>query len=203
MVDVDWDERYQGDQEVRPWDTGIVEPELKRCITEDLRDVKLKRALEIGCGTGTNAIWLAEQGLDVVGTEISPTAIKVANEKLAGKIMSVRFVENDIVTNSPVPAATVDFVFDRGVFHVMSPDQKRAFVKHVAEALVPGGWWLCMAGSADETKPDDKGPPRLSATSFIASVEGAFEVYSIQRSHFELPDGSSYAAWRALFKRRE
>jgi SAM-dependent methyltransferase len=202
MVDVDWDERYQGEQDVRPWDTGVVEPELKRCTTEDLREEKLKSALEIGCGTGTNAIWLAEQGMDVVGTEISPTAIKAANAKLAGKIMSVRFVDHDIVASSPVQPGTIDFVFDRGVFHVMSAEQKQSFVKHVAEALIPGGWWLCMAGSADETKPDDKGPPRLTAAQFIAAIEPAFELHSINRSHFELPDGSSYAAWRALFKKR-
>lgn len=199
---VNWDERYQGDAESRPWDIGTVEAELKRIVEADLSGTKISRALDIGCGTGTNAIWLAERGIDVLGTEISPTAIAAANKKIAGKNLSIRFIENDIVRTPPVQAGSMDFAFDRGVFHVMTAPQRGPFVKHVAQSLSDRGWWLCMAGSKDETKPADRGPPRLSATELLASVEAEFEVQSLRKSFFGLPDGAEYAAWTLLLRKR-
>jgi SAM-dependent methyltransferase len=202
MHEVNWDERYQGDAEQRPWDIGSVEAELKRVVENELAGEKISRALEIGCGTGTNAIWLAERGVDVLGTEISPTAIAAANKKVAGKNLPIRFVENDIVQTPPVQPGSIDFAFDRGVFHVMGPQQRGPFVKHVAQSLSEGGWWLCMAGSADETKPADRGPPRLKAAELIAAVEAEFEIHSLRKTFFGLPDGAEFAAWALLLRKR-
>lgn len=201
-MDVNWDGRYQGGPEERPWDIGVAEAELKRCFAEDLRDEKISRALEIGCGTGTNSIWMAEHGLDVLGTEISPTAIAAARAKIDGTSLAVRFMQHDILEGPPVQPETIDFVFDRGVFHVMGVDQRRLFSRNVAAVLRDGGWWLCMVGSADEMKPMDKGPPRLTATEVLSSVEPEFELHSMRRAFFELPDGSEFAAWRVLLRKR-
>jgi SAM-dependent methyltransferase len=202
MHEVNWDERYQGDVDQRPWDIGTVEPELVRCVEQDLAGQKISRALEIGCGTGTNAIWLAQRGVDVLGTEISPTAIDAANQKVSGKNLPIRFVQNNIVESLPVAPGTINFAFDRGVFHVMGPDQRGPFVKHVAQSLADGGMWLCMAGSKDEAKPEDRGPPRLTASELIGAVELEFEVISLRKSFFELPDGSRFAAWALLLRKR-
>jgi methyl halide transferase len=200
MVDVNWDERYQGEPEQRPWDSGVVEPELIRGV--EALHPKPKRALEIGCGSGTNAIWLAKQEIAVIGTDISPTAVDEAKKKADEARLSIDFRVQDILVEPPVAPESIDFAFDRGVFHIMNEEQRRTFVEHLAQSLQHRGWWLCLAGSADETKPADKGPPRLTATELLASVEARFELHSILRSHFELPDGSQYAAWRALFCKR-
>lgn len=200
MTEIDWDERYRGAAECRPWDNGAVDAELMRVFA----DFKAKptAALEIGCGTGTNAIWLAEQGVSVVATDLAPTAIAEAKTKAETAGVNADFRVHDILQTCPVDGGTIDLVFDRGVFHVMSAEQRSTFVEHVAEGMRAGASWLCLAGSADETKPPDKGPPRMKASEIILSVEERFEVVSLNQYLFALPDGSEYRAWRALLRKR-
>src|SRR5690606_28822830 len=80
MSQPDWNERYaSGDV---PWDTG--EPdELLVGLVASGAVAPRSRAVEIGCGTGTNALWLARQGFDVVACDISKLAIERARAKLA------------------------------------------------------------------------------------------------------------------------
>ena len=77
--------------------------------------------LNIGCGTGMNAIWLAQRGFETVGMDIAPTAIERAREK-AGRagVANVRFVCGDILETLPVARCSVDLVLDRGYFPVVT-----------------------------------------------------------------------------------
>jgi methylase of polypeptide subunit release factors len=59
-----------------PWDTGITPPELRAVVESG--QVRPGRALDLGCGTGTNVLYLAQHGFDVVGVDISSRAIAVA-----------------------------------------------------------------------------------------------------------------------------
>ena len=78
-------------------------------------------ALDIGRGTGMNAIWLAQRGFETVGMDIAPTAIERAREK-AGRagVANVRFVCGDILETLPVARCSVDLVLDRGCFPVVT-----------------------------------------------------------------------------------
>src|SRR5690606_39189733 len=104
----DWDRRYQtGDL---PWDTGVADHNL----LETLEMLKLPAggALEIGCGTGTNAIVLAQHGLrPVVATDVSPRAIGLAQAKAKQAGVEVDFRVHDIVQSLPVEPGSVQFVF--------------------------------------------------------------------------------------------
>jgi len=199
--DWDWDARYKEGKEALPWDTGLPAPELVEFF--DTLAKKPARALEIGCGTGTNAIWMAQQGVDVVATELSPTAVDTALEKQKSSGTNVQFLVSDILEKSPAPASSIDFVFDRGVFHVMAPELRQKFVDRVADALADKGLWFCLAGNADELRdPDSPGPPQLKASELIDKIEGKFEVISLERASFVLPDGKPHLAWKALFSKR-
>lgn len=70
----DWDKRY--DEDDMPWDTGMPEITLINLIAQWPQGIK--RVLEIGCGTGSNAVWLAEQGLEVTAMDISDKALALA-----------------------------------------------------------------------------------------------------------------------------
>lgn len=65
-----WNESYASGQ--LPWDTGQPEPLLVEFVNSNV--VAPSAALEIGVGTGTNAIWMAERGFDVLGVDIAPLA---------------------------------------------------------------------------------------------------------------------------------
>src|SRR5690349_16681532 len=141
-----WNESYASGN--LPWDTGQPEPLLVDFITSGVV-VSGQRTLEIGAGTGTNAIWLAERGFDVLGVDVSPLPVERANAKTAGRALSCRFVTLDFLA-APPPGGRFSFVFDRGCFHVFDEPAERArFAAHVAAVLEPGGLWLSLIGSTE------------------------------------------------------
>ncbi|MBZ0186170.1 MAG: class I SAM-dependent methyltransferase, partial [Candidatus Obscuribacterales bacterium] len=163
LENIDWDERYKGDAEGRPWDTGSPAPELVEYF-EHL-DSPPAHVFEIGCGTGTNAIWMSKKGSSVVATDISPTAIDAALKKAKEASIEIDFKVSDILEESPAQNESIDFVFDRGVFHVIEPESRNKFARRVADLLVSQGHWLCLVGNADEIRgPEVIGPPQLMAS---------------------------------------
>jgi len=126
-----WNDSYASGQ--LPWDTGQPEPVLVEFITSGA--ITPGPALEIGAGTGTNAIWMAERGFDVFGVDLSPLAVERAHAKLEGRPLRCRFAAADFLT-APPPESPFQFVFDRGCFHVFDePDERQRFAAQVAGAL--------------------------------------------------------------------
>lgn len=195
-----WEERYS-QKEPLPWDSGIAAPELVKYFAG--LETLPGEVFEIGCGTGTNAIWLAQQGCHVVGSDISPTASERDRHKAKDAGLSVRFEVADICHQDIVEAGSMDLVFDRGVFHVMTQPNRPIFAEKAAMVLKQGGHWLCLAGSKDEVREDpNMGPPQLSCLELLQHIEPLFYVEKIEKTYFVLPDDSRHVAWAALFCKR-
>ena len=165
-MEMNFEERYQ--QGDTPWDHGAPDVNLVEWVNQ--RPIQPCRVLDIGCGTGENAIWLARHGFDVLGCDLSETAINRAREKALKRKVSCAFQVADYLNDS-IEEAPFGFIFDRGCFHGLDDREKRIlFVQHVAADLTDGGWWLSLVGSCDEPE-RDIGPPQLSATELIEVVE--------------------------------
>jgi SAM-dependent methyltransferase len=189
-----WNESYASGQ--LPWDTGEPEPLLVDFVNSGA--VTPRRTLEIGAGTGTNAIWMAERGFDVLGVDVSPLAVKRADAKLEGRALPCRFAASDFLAGPP-PDGSFQFIFDRGCFHVFDePAERERFAAHVAAALAPGGLWLSMIGST-EGPPREVGPPRRSAREVTLAIEPALEIVELRLAEFH---GISAKAWFCLSRRR-
>ena len=191
-----WNEHYaSGDL---PWDTGQPDPLLVDFVASG--GVTRGRALDVGCGTGSNALWLAERGFDVLGVDISPIAIERARAKLAGSTLRCRFETSDFLARAPT-APAFELVFDRGCFHIFDEAEERAcFATRVAAALAPGGLWLTLSGST-EGSPRDGGPPRRSARELVAAIEPEMEILALRSTEFEsLLEPAK--AWFCLSRRR-
>ncbi len=159
------------------------------------------KALEIGCGTGTNSIWLARQGFDVTGVDLSEVAIERAEAKAAEAGVDCRFVADDFLVD-PVPGAPYGFVYDRGCLHVFDRAKDRArFAARVADLLGPEGVWHSLIGSTDGP-PRDVGPPRRSATEITAAVEPHFEILELRSTSFDSDEHSHARAWVMVGRRR-
>ena len=196
MPHPDWNERYATGN--LPWDTGQPDEHL----VELARDGTLRagRALEVGCGTGTNALWLAGHGFDVVAVDLAPLAIAQARAKAAGAARA-RFEVLDFLAADP-PGAPFDLVFDRGCFHVFDePDARARFAARVAALLAPGGAWLSLVGST-EGPARDVGPPRRSAREVAAALEPVLELQVLRSVVFATADRAPAAAWLCLARRR-
>ena len=88
-TDRDWNTRYvEGDL---PWDSGLASRELRRVLDET--GIAPCRALELGCGTGTNAIELARRGFDVTAVDCAPRALEIAQRKATAAGVTVNWRE--------------------------------------------------------------------------------------------------------------
>ena len=195
----DWDEHYA--QGHTPWDTG--EPDAHLVELVESGELPPGRALELGCGSGTNALWLAERGFEVTALDISPLAIEQARAKQAAARTRATWLVHDVLA-APPPGGPYDLVFDRGVLHVFDEPADRArFAGRVAAALRFGGRWLCLAGSTEG--PDrEHGPPRRSVRDLVEAVEPhlAIDVLrSVVFSSVDLP--FPVLAWLLIARRRE
>jgi SAM-dependent methyltransferase len=198
MAKRDWNGRYA--EENLPWDTAAADANLVAAV--EAGTIKPGRALEIGCGTGTHAIWLAQRGFEVVAVDIAPLAIERARAKATKAGVDVRLEVLDILQD-PVDADPFDFAFDRGVLHVFDDAQERAlFARNVARTLGPGGQWLSLAGST-EGPAREHGPPRRSAADLITAVEPVLEIVELRRSVFDGIAANAFAAWNLRARVRE
>jgi SAM-dependent methyltransferase len=194
MAHPSWNESYASGQ--LPWDTGHPEPLLVEFVSSGA--VAPCPTLEIGAGTGTNAIWMAEHGFDVLGIDVSPLAVEKAQARMEGRTLRCRFATFDFLTDTR-PAGPFQFVFDRGCFHVFDePGEREQFAARVAAALAPGGLWLSMVGST-EGPPREFGPPRRSAREIILAIEPALEIVELRSAEFR---DHGAQAWLCVSRKR-
>jgi methyl halide transferase len=190
-------ERYQsGDT---PWDVGRPDFNLIEVVTQ--KPIPSCRALDIGCGTGDNSIWLAQKRFQVVGTDTSDIAIEKAKEKAAKAKVECDFRRVDFLKNK-IGGAPFGFVFDRGCFHSFSSgNDRRRFAENVADHLEENGLWLTIVGNADEHR-QGPGPPQRTAGEIVLAVEPYFMVLALASSHFESNRPNPPRAWRCLLQKR-
>lgn len=194
-MDKSFEDRYQeGDL---PWDHGMADENLKRKV--ERFSIAPCPALDLGCGTGDNALWLSERGFEVAACDLSETAIYMAKEKKG--IKDIRFDVRDIL-EAPYPDASFDFIFDRGCFHCIDGNEERArFARLVAGMLGENGLWLSLIGNADELGREE-GPPQLTAAEIAAYVEPCFEILSLESGFFGSDQEVPPRAWICLMKKR-
>lgn len=192
-----FEERYRaGDI---PWDHGMPDANLVNTVLH--WPVPKCKALDIGCGTGDNAIWLARQRFTVTACDISPTAIGKAKVKAKEAGIACTFLVADFLADD-IPNAPFGCVFDRGCLHTVDAVEERGqFVDNVSSHLEAGGLWLTLAGNADEP-PREVGPPRLTASELVATVEPSFEILSLSASHFGSDQPDPPKAWVCLMRKR-
>ncbi len=198
MARPEWDDRYAtGDL---PWDTGEPDHHLVEVVRS--RPVPPGSALEIGCGTGTNALWLAHQGFSVLGIDVSPIAIDQARAKTAEQEVACRFATLDFL-QSEIPNGPFDFVFDRGCFHVFDDaDEHAQFAHRVAQMLSPDGLWLSLIGSTEGPE-RDHGPPRRSAWDIVTAIEPHLEIAEFRAVDFRANVPTPVRAWLCISRQRQ
>ena len=190
-------ERYKaGDT---PWDVGQPDFNLIEVVTK--QPIPSCKVLDIGCGTGDNSIWLAQNRFQVIGVDTSATALEKAREKASKAKVACDFILVDFLKNK-IEGAPFGFVFDRGCFHSFdSENDRRTFAQNVAIHLEEAGLWLTIVGNADEHR-KGPGPPQRTAGDIVLAVEPYFEVLSLTSTHFESNRPNPPRAWRCLMQKR-
>ncbi len=193
----DWDARYKNAD--TPWDSGLASAELRRVLAE--QSIAPCRALEVGCGTGTNSLFLAEQGFAVTGIDLSPTAITTARRKAEQAGRTIDFLTADI-TKVEELNAPFEFLFDRGAYHCLRKVDLTAYLDFLRRMCGSGTRYLSLIGNADE--PSDEGPPRLRAEEICHELEPLFVIEQLRAFYFEDAGGArGPRGWSCLMTRRD
>lgn len=120
-----------------PWDTGISPPEL----LEFIKTHKPGRAIDIGCGTGTNIITLADAGWQVTGVDFAPRAISLAKRKLNAANVQAELKVADATKLDGI-SGPFDLAFDLGCFHSIPPSVQQKYLDQLERILAPSGFFL-------------------------------------------------------------
>ena len=150
-----WDSAYRNKRRP-PWDKGRPSTELRKLVEEGV--LRPGRAVELGCGTGTNAVYLASHGFDVTAIDIAPTALNRAREKAGKAEMKVHWVLADVLAIPEL--GTFDFIFDRGCYHGVRRTGVARYVETLRRLSRPGTRFLVLAGNANEPPPPLRPPAR-------------------------------------------
>jgi SAM-dependent methyltransferase len=190
-----WQERYrEGDT---PWDSGRPSLELLRVVAED--GIVAGPVLELGCGTGTNAVWLACQGFEVTAVDLSPLAIERAERRAREAGVRVRFLVADLL-DPPDLGGPYDFFFDRGCYHVVRRENAERYARTLERFTRPGSRGLVLTGNARE--PHDPGPPVVSEDEIRRELGGIFDIERLREFRFDVSATEpAFLAWSCLLRR--
>ena len=193
----DWNESYRDGN--LPWDTGVPSAELQQVICHHA--IQPCRALEIGCGTGTNSVWLAQQGFDVTGIDVAPLAVERAKQRGADAGVIARFAVADVL-QLPDLADPFAFFFDRGCYHAVRRSAPRDYAPAVARQLATGARGLILAGNARE--PNTPGPPVVTEQELRDELGLAFEIIDLHEFRFDEAPGVPvrFLGWSCLVEKR-
>jgi len=144
-----------------PWDSGVTPPELVE-VVEGPDALEPGRALDLGCGTGTNTIYLAQHGWQAVGIDFVGQAIATARRRAAEAGVWPRLVRGDVTRLEELDLGTgYRLLFDLGCYHSIPSQQRGGYVTGVTRVAEPGAT-LLMFGFAPGQAPRP-GPSGVTA----------------------------------------
>lgn len=171
-----FNEAYKG---TPPWDIGRPQEEfVKLARSGEIRG----KVLDVGCGTGENAIFFAEHGLNVWGVDAAPLAIERARRKASRRGAKVKFIVADALHLEKLKQ-TFNTVTDCGLFHTFSDDERERFSVSLASVLEAGGTYFMLCFS-DREPVSWGGPRRVSREEITRTFRNGWKVNYINGARF-------------------
>ncbi len=178
---------YKGSRpEEIPWNSEQP-PELLVELVESGK-VKRGRALDLGCGLGNYAIWLASLGFEVVGLDCSPTAIKKAKRNTKDKDIKCKFLVGDVTGQWPDLGKPFDFVYDWGLLHHIPYEQRPRYVENVHKVLKPKGKYASLCFNEKDTAFEGTGKIRNTQMGTAVYLSSEDELRNLFGKYFEIID---------------
>ena len=138
-----------------PWDIEHPQPAFENIVLNG--ELKPGRVLDVGCGTGENAIFLAQNGFSATGIDLVQDAIRAARAKAAARKAKVEFQVGNALSMD-FANSRFDNVIDSGLFHTFSDDERTVYARAISRVLVKGGNYFMLCFS--EKEPTGWGGPR-------------------------------------------
>jgi SAM-dependent methyltransferase len=157
LASIPWNNENPPDALVRLLDTGKILP----C-----------RAIDLGCGAGNYAIYLAGRGFEVTGVDSSPTAIGIAEREATARGVTCRFLVADLLGDLCEIGETFDFAYDWELLHHIFPENREKYIRNVYTLLNPGALYFSVCFSEDDLQFGGSGKfreTRIGTTLYFSS----------------------------------
>jgi cyclopropane fatty-acyl-phospholipid synthase-like methyltransferase len=174
----DFDAMYRA-PEAPPWDLGAPQPEVLRLADEG---AFRGAVLDVGCGTGENALLLAARGHPVTGVDGAATAVERARAKARERGVDATFVVGDALDLRALKQR-FETALDCGLFHLLDDDERKRYAQSLGEAIGSGGQAHLLCFSDEE--PPGPGPRRVSEWDIKATFRGVFVLSAIRPARLE------------------
>ncbi|HEY7583385.1 MAG TPA: class I SAM-dependent methyltransferase [Acidimicrobiia bacterium] len=188
---LDWNSAYVDNW--APWDIGRPQP-----VWIEIAGELVSPVLDSGCGTGEHALMFAEQGLEVLGIDISPRAIEMAKEKAARRGLDAEFAVGDVLELDRLGRRFAT-VIDSAVFHVFGDVDRARYVESLASVLDPGGLLYLLVFS--EHTPGEEGPRRVTQGELRLAFANGWDVRQIEPALIEVREDYGLDPARAWLAR--
>ena len=181
------------------WVAGTPSPELVGLVW-DGTIAPGSRVLEIGCGVGTESVFLAVRGMKVTGVDLSTSAVEIASRLAALYGASFDFRQGDALALD-LPEASFDVVCDQGVFHHLTDEERPRYAASLARVLRPGGLLLLRCFS--DKIPGGGQPRRIKSRELLDTLMPAFELEHMERVlSFSTDAREKPLGWHSIWVRR-
>jgi SAM-dependent methyltransferase len=178
-----------------PWDIDRPQPAV---VSLAERGAISGNVIDVGCGTGENALYLASIGLAVTGIDAAPTAIDRAQVKARRRGVDATFLVADALALESL-GRTFDAAIDCGCFHTFADPERLPFERSLHAVLRPGARYFLLCFSDQE--PGDWGPRRVTQAEIRAVFARGWTVDSIEATRFDANFADGAAAWLATLTR--
>lgn len=171
-----YDNLYDG---IPRWDIDYVQPEIAQLVNSNLLQGNV---LDIGCGTGENAIYISKKGITVTGMDISLKAITKAQNKAKLKDANATFLVDDAL-NLKGNYKLFDTVIDSCLYHCIHEKEANQYITSLEKLLVTGGnlYILCFS----EFEPLEWGPRRIKEYELIQFFQKNWKINFIRKAEIE------------------
>ena len=149
-----WESAYENG-EFRHWESGYASPELIALVAAEVLP-KHTRVLDMGCGGGIDAVFMARCGFKVKGVDISAAALRIAEKRAEQAHVKVDWRRGNVL-ELPIDDGSVDFVTDRGLFHLIEDPDRPKYASELFRVLNNGGRAMIRGASA-QSAPDRFNP---------------------------------------------
>jgi SAM-dependent methyltransferase len=123
--------------------------------------------LDVGCGAGSNVLWLAARGFQATGIDLAPGAIEAANSRRTRATRTARFLVDDALALA-LPSASFKGAIDAGCFHTFPPRRRRDYANNLARVLRSDATFLLSWVGREETR--EWGPPHRLSVNEVAEI---------------------------------
>jgi len=187
MQQVEMDRIYRNmPLEKIPWNIETPPDALVELV--DSGKVKPCKTIDLGCGAGNYAIYLASIGFEVTGVDISPTAIKIAKENAEKKGVKCNFLAADVLGDLDEVKETFDFAYDWELLHHIFPEKRKKYVENVHRILNSKGKYLSVCFSEKDPQFGGSGKYRETPLGTILYFSSEDELRDLFNPYFNIKE---------------